>query len=271
MRQPAPLTGRRGTTLIEALLALAVGGVLMAAVAWLLARGLRADGLVRRRRAARTAARAAADALARELEPLSAAGGDLVRATDSSIVLRAQRAFGFVCAVGPGPTLVLEDLRLALSRNPDPARDSVLVWSDGDPLRAADDGWVPAGLDAVAATTCDGGEPATALSLAAGDPRLGGLVAGAPVRTFETVEYRSYRGGDGLWWLGSRTAMAAGWTVTSPVTGPLAARGLRLRYLDAALAPVSSVESSAVVEVSVASRVGPAADSLVILVGVRGR
>jgi hypothetical protein len=64
----------------------------------------------------------------------------------------------------------------------------------------------------------------------------------APVRTFELMEERLYQSG-GQYWLGSRS-VSGGEGQVQPVLGPLAADGIRFRFLDSAGA--STVQPSEV-------------------------
>ncbi len=123
------------------------------------------------------------------------------------------------------------------------------------------------------------GQPFEAIAKADDLPaELAGVAPGAPVRLFETVEYRTYRDGEGLWWLGVRTVGAAGWSTISPVAGPLRGeRGLRLQAWDGAGAPAGAATGIVLVEAVAVARAARAPggraveDSSVMRLAIGGR
>ncbi len=114
-------------------------------------------------------------------------------------------------------------------RDPQPGRDSALLYLSGMPT-PADSGWIAAGISAVTgSSTCGAGEPAISLTLPAA---IGTIPGGTPVRIYEPMELAAYQS-DGQWWLGMRS-LSSGEAI-QPVFGPLAAtEGFRLVYTDAA-------------------------------------
>lgn len=233
-------------TLAECLVALVVSLTLIAAVDASLVAGQRSTRALAASRALRQNLRAAAAVLRAELEADAPGAGDLLAVSDSDVALRAQRLFGVVCAV-PGPgLLVLDDSLLSQLRAADPARDSALVYREGDALSASDDRWIAGAVTQVRRGTCAGGSAGTLIGVAAPAADLAGVVIGAPVRIFEIVQYRRYRDAAGLWWLGVRSPSGSGWSATSPIAGPLApAGGLVFTWRDASLA-VSAIPDSIV-------------------------
>lgn len=269
---------RRGVTLAECAVALAAGGLVLAALHVLLLAAARARSREEARREARVALRAAAGILRADLQAVSAPAGDLVAVRDSAITVRAFRGHGTVCAQPAPDRLVLDAASFAGLRAADPARDAVRVPLDNDPGDPADDTWWIGGITAVRASPCPGGQPGTELTLTAAVPDP--LSAGAPVRVLETVEYRLYADASGLRWLGTRTRAAAGWTVTSPLAGPFRpGDGIRL----AATAPsgtlAAPLTSASLITVTLRARssrtvigangiVAPVEDSLRLSVAV---
>jgi len=265
---PPPCRRTRGATLVEALAALGIAALLLAATQRLIVLATRQDAELRRRLTARRAAVAVAAVLRAELELLDAAAGDLVAATESTVVLRAVRGAGYACGVRPGAIIVADSLWSPV-RAADPARDSVLVWLEGDPPWTPAGGWVAAALSGVGGAACDDGSPGLRLDVAGADPRLGAAAALAPVRTFEIVEYRAYPDAARTWWLGIRTRAGATWAATSPVAGPLAPRGLTLRLLDAGGAAVVAPGSAVAVELEIRGMIGRYVDSLRTVIAMR--
>ena len=278
------LRGSRGMTLVECAIALVVSSVLLAAVYAALLAGWR----VARAQAAligvRQNVRAAAAALRSELAGESFGAGDLIRLSDSALVLRATRGLGFVCATPAATSVVLDDSLFSSIRAVDPARDYAAVFREGDTLTSADDRWFIAGISSVRRGACANAAAGTLLvltGLAAGD--LAGVVPGGPVRTFEILEYRRYVDAAGEGWLGVRgPAPGGGWSASSPVAGPLRRRdGVVFRYMDGGGHPIAAPDSVALVEVAIhgldprtftAPGRGalPLADSLTIRIAIGG-
>ncbi len=258
----------RGATLVELVTVLGLAALLLTATQRLLVLATRQDAELRRRLAARRAVVATAAVLRTELETLDAAAGDLVVATDSSIVIRAVRGAGYACAAGPNAVVIADSLWTEV-RATDPTRDSLFVWLEGDPPWVPAGGWIALGISGAGGGTCDDGSAGLRLDVPGAGTRLPGSIAGAPVRTYEVVEYRAYPDASRTWWLGIRTRSGAGWATTSPVAGPLAPRGLTLRLLDQGGAVTAVAESAFVVELHARGLVGRYGDSLRTVVNVR--
>ena len=73
----------------------------------------------------------------------------------------------------------------------------------------------------------------TALSGLGNFAQMDSVTIGAPARAFETVNYRVYNDGTGVWWLGIRNWISGAWTATSQVAGPLRPNnGITFTYYD---------------------------------------
>jgi len=231
-------------TLAECLIGVVVSSVLTAAISSLLLAGARLARTASAALAVQRSVRVAAQVLRAELHGLSAAAGDLLAISDSALALRAMRGTMFVCAAPANGAIVLDDSLSSLLRAPDPARDSVLLFAEGDPSLAADDRWVHAAVAAVRRGRCASGAAGTMLNLA--NPTLAADLAavtdGAPVRLFEVAEYRRYQDAAGDWWLGVRgPAPGGGWAASSPIAGPLLPTGgLLFRFEDSTAAATTS-------------------------------
>jgi prepilin-type N-terminal cleavage/methylation domain-containing protein len=250
---------RRGVTLAELLVALALFGVVGGAAIDTVARQWRSRAAMDARRRARAQLVAGADALRAALR-MAAAGGDslaphdLVAVADTLIELHATVGVSVVCAVVDARTL---DLLPASTIAP------ALAWwlsspQPGDRLLAHDDAvpggaWRAASVASVGSSAggCAGsplrraaesGLAVDRVALAA--PIAGGVVAGAPVRVTRGVRWVHYRASDGRWYLGAREWDGASWTVTQPVAGPLRAPGARgglaAVAVDSAGAPIAA-------------------------------
>ncbi len=224
---------RRGITLVECAVALAVSSIVLAAVWALLLAGWQTARAAAATTAVRQGVRAAATVLGEELRGVAAGAGDILAISDSAVALRASRGLGFLCAGPTGSAVVLGDSLLSTTRTVDPSRDSALVFREGDPMLSDDDRWLHAGISSTRGGACADGTNGTRLVLTgASGAELAGVSAGAPVRIFEILEYRRYVDASGLGWLGVRgTASGGGWAATSPLAGPLRTRdGVVFRF-----------------------------------------
>ena len=232
-----PLRGRAGFSLVELMVALVVGGVLLALTFELVEQMLWIQRSRGERAGLAAGLRAGATLVERELEGLgrdSVAGADLLAAGAGRARFRAQRGLWRVCEVRPDSLIVDADSALRWSaRLPATGRDSLLLYLPGD-SSAAWNAWVPLPvLAAPVAASCPGGGPGYLLVTALDSAALGRYrVPPATVaRQFETVELRAYRSA-GQWMLGLEL-LSAGASV-QPFAGPLQANGFDVMPLDSA-------------------------------------
>jgi len=233
---------RRGYTLLELVMALVLMGIVTAAAVRTLIRTRAFIELHAARSDVTNTLRSTVAIVSGELRELSGAAapdGDLLDRGPTALTYRAMRSVSFLCQV-PDPTnatlTLWADTRLGL-RPLEAGRDSLLVWADNDPMSATDDVWLhgAALAVAVAAGSCPGGADGTRVRVSGVTAaELAGVPRGAPVRGFQPARLLLYRGARGRSWLGMREwKQATGWSVSQPVTGPLAAAGLRFEYLGA--------------------------------------
>jgi prepilin-type N-terminal cleavage/methylation domain-containing protein len=277
-------TGGHGFTLVELVVAVALGTVVLGAVWQVLLASQRFFRLQSSVLEVQEGLRAAMQTLSAELRELDAAGGDILALAADSISIRATRGVEFMCAP-PDPAAGRIVVRSSLSsgyREVDPARDRALVFRDGDPWTEDDDAWLDFGITSAGrAASCSDGAPATELRLLGSVRALDGVGPGAPVRWYERAVYRVYADETGTWWLGVRSYSGGAWAPLSPIAGPLRhPAGLQLDYSDAsgaATAEPSRVATIALVVRGVASallqatggRQGHWADSLATVVAPR--
>ncbi len=223
---------RRGFTLVELLVVVVLGGVLMLATYEVLITNSRTYAVNNAHIQGQQMLRAGVDVLFGELREISTQAGDLVEMGADSLRIRAQRDFGLTCAVDyttSPPRLTV--LRVGPSFS---TGDSVFVFHDNDPERAADDVWHVGTISAVDPTASCNGSPAQTLSL----PFVGSAAAavspdtvrvGAPVRGFDIYTYGLYEI-EGVPYLGRRRSTAP---APDQLVGPLVpAHGVSFRYLD---------------------------------------
>jgi hypothetical protein len=217
-----------GATTIELVVALALFGVVGAAVLRSLDRQARFHHGIVQRLEARTQLAATHDLMAAELRAAALAAGDIERATDSSLVYRQLLGAGLACsitagAVDLGPDRTAAGLTLSGMRSAPQAGDTAWLFDEGARDGTGDDAWHAIELRGAArrADTCagtpfvdpvaDAGAIGWRLLPAAGSSIPAGVRAGAPVRLTRKARFALYRGASGDWSLG--------WTEWNPATG----------------------------------------------------
>jgi prepilin-type N-terminal cleavage/methylation domain-containing protein len=231
---------RSGFTLVELMVAIVLSTAVLGAVYNILTNNQRFYRAQSQIVDVQQNVRAVAQILPSELRELSASDGDIIAMSDTALTIKAMRGFGIICAPPSvlAGTVVLRNSLLSGYREIDPARDSALVFRDGDSTRSGDDRWLHAPVASVATgVNCTDGSAATSLTLTGlvgGIGLLDSVSVGSPVRTFEVVNYRLYQDSDRAWWLGVRTFSGGAWSATSPVAGPLRPDdGVSFSYFDA--------------------------------------
>lgn len=234
-------TGREeGFSLIEALVALVVGAIVLAAITRTTVVAVRSHDRIRERIRMQSAMREAASVLSRDVGGL--VPGDLSYHGAESLTVRAVRGSGRSCGTDTG-ALVMALATYRAWRLPDALRDSILLPFAGR--------WVPAPLlGPVTRGLCADGRPGLRLPMHDTIVARAGIAAMA-LRVAEWTRYRFYQSG-GEWWLGARSLRAG--DVTQPVAGPFPPRGIELRYLDGAGNQVLSGPAVRVVSVVLRAR-----------------
>lgn len=220
-----PVTGRRGVTLIELLVAMVMAAILGSLV---LTATATVTGVLRGR-VERVGAEVAARAIWGVIRfDWSAFGSDSVSGPDlgglsaTTADYRAARGLVAVCRLVPD-TIVLATQRLGrwAGRRPVPGRDSLLLYAAGDSA-ASIDAWIPIPLLAGPVPTgCPSGEPGDRFvtqidSQTIARRRLGSQALG---RVVEFMQARSY--GAGTLWQFGLEGLSAGASV-QPVASNLA-------------------------------------------------
>jgi prepilin-type N-terminal cleavage/methylation domain-containing protein len=255
------MSGRRGFTLIEVLIALVVAGFVGALAALTTGRFQVAARARAERSGAVGSLRTVSAVLERELASLgmdSIAGADHQSAGPVSLTFRAHRGLIVVCRIAvDSVVLALGQVPEFRSRLPASGRDSLLLYLPGDSTSTLD-AWLPLPLLAgpFGATCPDGtGGSFFQTTLTAAELTSYRITAGGIGRLFESVNARLYPSASGPQF-GVEELSAAG--VIQPAAGPLrAADGLELAGWDRAGAPSALPLSTAGFDVVVRAASAP--------------
>jgi prepilin-type N-terminal cleavage/methylation domain-containing protein len=298
-------TVKRGTSLVELLVALALFGIVGLATLRSLDRQARFHAGVLTILEARSQHAAAHEAVATELRGLSSAGGDITRLSDSAIVFRLPVGSAVACAIAPdtiylAPDTVAAGQVLAGFRITPQPGDTAWLFDESSTDAARDDSWT--GIPVTSAVSGPGHCPGSALvdpaldggraswRFAVAGPLPASITPGAVVRLTRTARFALYRGGTNEHWLGFAEILPATgtWITIQPVSGPYlpfsagapSSSGVAIAARDSSGVPTSTTTSMASVSVTTRTRTarvvrieglarGLHADSLHSLVGLR--
>lgn len=230
------MRGRReGVTIVELLLVLLLGTVVMAAAYTTLIRQSQSYSALSAMTGTQQDTRTGIDLLGAELRELSANGADLLLATPDSVRFRALRSFGILCDQNKiNKKLVVQQFGVQPFR----AGDSLLVYVDGDSLKAADDSWQREYVNNTSTTTVCGTTLGASLAGLYGTANLieltvgnslkaDSIYPGAPIRAFDVLTY-----GAGTWDGRPMLLRKQGGNV-APLLGPIEdPGGIELSYFD---------------------------------------
>jgi len=162
---------------------------------------------------------------------------DILSMSADSIAFRAIRAGGIMCKYTSANEIIIDTSAAhyySAYRTPvSGARDSVMLFSEGDATVSTDDQWVSGlPISSVGTGTCS-----STFGSRSG-LRLGTTLAfntalyaeGAPFRTYEVMVYKLYQSGS-KYYLGAYSHSAS--ETIQPMLGPLTSSGFRLDYYDA--------------------------------------
>ena len=245
----------RGFTLLETVVATGMMLIVSGAVYQLLLSTRRLARSQSEHLSLQSTARNAVLLVLGELRELNMAEGgvqarnDILSGSSTAVTYRAGRGFGLLCQPPTSTQIRLARKSFTAARDPQPGRDSVSIYLDGDPTADTDDAWLSLGITGVStAVPCAGSlEPAITLSV----PETGGLTSvesGAPVRISEIMELRLYRS-EAMSWLGLRSVSSG--EAIQPVAGPLSDDGFQLQYLDREGHPTADLRSTRSISVAI--------------------
>ena len=296
-------SARAGLTIIELIVAMVVGGVVLALVATISVRQQRLYADLADRLALDGQLRQAAGILPIDLRGAASAAGDIREARDTAVEVRTTIASAIVCDSSSGAVVLAPtaagEMTFASYLTTIAVGDTAWIFTPSDSL----DAWLPytiSGTGAVAPGSCASlGPQLSAVGRATNRIYLRltaapsvGVLLGSVLRVTRPVRYSLYRGGDSRWYLGQRD-----WNVASlrfntiqPVSGPFASpssRGVVFQYADSTGAPlavpVADPRAIALVHVDLRGQSrsamrafargaqGKSADSLQIAISIRNR
>lgn len=246
-----PMTRRRrGVTLVELLVALAVMGIVLGALGQTLIRGFRVSQAQLVRSDMQANVRTGGLILPLELRELGydssivtgAVTSDLVQILQTSIRYHAMRGWSPTCGT---PTLSEFRIRKPVFGLREPLlTDRFLLFVENDPNSGVDDQWVTLPVTGINLNGTCGSDPAIVFTTTTPQYSTGvnltlsQIFVGGPVRWSEEMQMRTFEDA-GRTMLGARSVSLS---ESSPrtVLGPLSAsQGLRFRYFNASGAEVA--------------------------------
>ena len=223
---PSLTRARRGATLAELIVALALGTTIAGATVLIVVRHQQLATTIAVRAADAAQLRHGTGALRAELRALAESGAPLMRASDTAIELRATVGVALACEDGAaGARQVVVAAAAGSARLPADLWQRATAPGDSVLMRDPASGdWQGATLASIGPASClapGTGETIAArrLTLDGPAPRTG---RGWIVRVVRPVTWSAYRGGDRAWWLGVRERTGGRWAAVQPVMGPLA-------------------------------------------------
>jgi prepilin-type N-terminal cleavage/methylation domain-containing protein len=295
------LAQRRGVSLVELLVTMAVGGIALSLVAAICLRQQRTFTDLAQASAVSGQLRDAAAILPIDLRSISSVSGDIRDARDTSLEIRATIATAVVCDTMSGGVVLSppgQRARTYASLAAIEAGDT--VWRLA--TSASSEEWSPHRVEAVHSVVggvCHvrgpqlGAERSARRVAIALDSAASPLWIGMPLRVTRPLRYSLYRSSDGAWALGARdwSGPSARFNTIQPVAGPFlsaASRGLRFEYFDSvgALlpAPVANPRAVALIRidlrgqtklapsvVTTSANAGARVDSVSVWVSLRNR
>ncbi|HEX6944497.1 MAG TPA: prepilin-type N-terminal cleavage/methylation domain-containing protein [Gemmatimonadaceae bacterium] len=230
------LGSRRGTSLVELMVALVLFGIIGMATLRSLDRQARFHTGILAILEARSQHAAAHEAVAVELRSVSSPAGDIGRLSDSSIVFRLPVGGGVACAGAPAvldlaPDSVASGQSFARFRTAPQPGDTAWILDDGPSDVASDDRWLGFHVLSTSRATghCTGSplvDPVLDATATSWRFTVSGILpatlSGAAVRLTRIARFALYRGGTGEHWLGFTEVQPAtgAWVTIQPVSGP---------------------------------------------------
>lgn len=228
-------SGRRGFSLVELIVILALSGLVLGGLSSVLVRQQRFYRGTADLIETRSQIRQAAGIIPSDLRGISTIGGDVITISATSLIFRATIGQGVACnSVGGTTELVVPPLVLAnnntlasFTATPQ-VGDTVFVYQNGLTESAADDYWSAygiAGPPTMVTSACPfltgAGDVAKERYSFPLDRALGlDLTLGTPLRFVRRTRYSLFQATDAAWYLGYCSPDCAGGVPPHPIAGP---------------------------------------------------
>lgn len=227
-------SARRGFSLVELIVILALGTIVMGGLTSVLVRQQRFYRGTADLIETRSQIRQAAGIIPSDLRGVSTVGGDILQISDTSMIFWATIGQAVACTAIPGatsidiPPLVLANKNTLASFTMTPALgDTVYVYHDGPSEAAGDDYWRAYGITGsptTSATSClslTGNADLTTArySFPLSVPLSADISVGTPLRFVRRTRYTLFKAQDNAWYLGYCSPDCAGAT-PQPIAGP---------------------------------------------------
>lgn len=234
----SPRRARRGFSLVELIVILALSTVVIGGLTSVLVRQQRFYRGTADLIETRSQIRQAAGIIPSDLRGVSTIGGDILEITDTSMVFWATIGQAVTCVGVPGsytisiPPLTLSNNNTLASFTMTPAAgDSVWVYQNGATEAASDDHWEAYGItgpptisNLACGTLVNGADLNTdRYSFPIAEPLDADVETGNPVRFVRRTRYSLYQASDGGWYLGYCSPACVG--APQPIAGPFLPAG----------------------------------------------
>lgn len=234
------MSGDRGFSLLELVIALGIAGLILAAGMGVAVQQQRFYATASDVAGAMATLKRLESGLANELLPLNATAGDIIHAGPDSLVIRLFEGVYSTCDRRASPLAFVVE---RLTRGGQPAvGDSAFIYSQGATSEFTDDLWLKMKVTTATATTCPDSTPAWALvvsGITTGEAST--IPSGAPVRIFRHAIYSFEDRGDGGWFVVRSNRDGSSTAIAGPLLEPDSLQtGLEFRYLDASGDPTTT-------------------------------
>jgi hypothetical protein len=278
------MLNKRGITLVELLVGIVMMGIIGVALLKVFTSLMGASGSQVRLAASQGEARIGTLILPQEFReigydtvPNVSRSTDLIAIAGDQLSFLAARGVGISCG-----TFNATEFRIRkpiMGQRMPVVSDTFVLFLEVEKSIGSDDRWVPMDVTAIDYnSTCDGVDPAIALTLAATPkftPGGANIVAtnhqmGGPVRWMEAVEYGPVNAG-GEWFVGRRS-ISLGEVSFTPIIGPLvSAAGVAFTYYNAAGAVLAADAANRVAVRSIRVALSTVTEGTVSLAGSTNR
>lgn len=237
----------RGTGIVESVIAMALVGIVLAAMIGAAIHQQRFYLVVNDAAAAESNLERLETVLTRDLLPLNGEAKDILHASSDSISLRTYRGVYSLCA--KFATVPVHVIVRGLTEDLAPKPDSAIVYSSGTQASLSDDHWKRVDVSRVTKAVCPDGSRGWDLEVGGLAGVLNQVPVGAPLRLFD---YGSYwlTTENGSWHVKTDAFQGTATLVSGPLAPADSSAGtvVTFRYVDAAGSPTTNLDEIAYIE-----------------------